>query len=208
MSTRDPRVDAYIAKAADFAKPILNRIRETVHAGCPGVQEDMKWSFPHFMYKGILCSMAAFKQHAAFGFWKESLILGRGKNMDAMGQFGRLTSVSDLPAKRVMIGYVRKAATLNDDGVKVARAPRPSAPKAVRVPADLAGALKKNKPAHAAFESFPPSHRREYIEWITDAKTGETRARRLQQAIEWIAEGKSRNWKYEKSRGSGLGAGS
>jgi uncharacterized protein YdeI (YjbR/CyaY-like superfamily) len=145
----------------------------------------------------MLCSMAAFKQHAAFGFWKGPLILGRGKDIDAMGQFGRLTAVSDLPARNVLIGYVKQAAALNDQGVKVARPPRRAAPKTLRVPAELASALKKNKKAQAAFEDFPPSHKRDYIEWITEAKAAATRARRLQQAIEWIADGKSRNWKYQ-----------
>ena len=190
-------MDAYISKAADFAKPILNQLREAVHASCPDVEEDMKWSFPHFMYKGMLCSMASFKEHAAFGFWKGSLIFGdQAKSGEAMGQLGRLTKPSDLPAKKVLAGYIKSAMALNDDGVKVARVPKRAAPKAVRVPEDLAAALKKNKKAHATFEGFSPSHKREYIEWITEAKTAGTRARRLETAVDWMGEGKSRNWKY------------
>jgi len=128
MGKRDPRVDAYIAKAADFARPILGELRDAVHANCPDVEETMKWSFPHFMYKGILCSMASFKQHAAFGFWKGALILGdRSKNDEAMGQLGRLTKRSDLPRKAVLAGYIRKAVALNDAGVKVTRTPRRAA---------------------------------------------------------------------------------
>ena len=197
MGKRDLRVDAYISKAADFAKPILNQLREAVHASCPDVEEDMKWSFPHFMYKGMLCSMASFKEHAAFGFWKGSLIFGdQAKTGEAMGQLGRLTKPSDLPAKKVLAGYIKRAMALNDDGVKAARVPKRAAPKAVRVPEDLAVALKKNKKAHATFEGFSPSHKREYIEWITEAKTAGTRARRLETAVEWMGEGKSRNWKY------------
>ena len=197
MGKRDVRVDAYISKAADFAKPILNQLREAVHASCPDVEEDMKWSFPHFMYKGMLCSMASFKEHAAFGFWKGSLIFGdQAKSGEAMGQLGRLTKPSDLPAKKVLAGYIKSAMALNDDGVKVARVPKRAAPKAVRVPEDLAAALKKNKKAHATFEGFSPSHKREYIEWITEAKTAGTRARRLETAVEWMGQGKSRNWKY------------
>ena len=197
MGKRDVRVDAYISKAADFAKPILNQLREAVHASCPDVEEDMKWSFPHFMYKGMLCSMASFKEHAAFGFWKGSLIFGdQAKSGEAMGQLGRLTKPSDLPAKKVLAGYIKSAMALNDDGVKVARVPKRAAPKAVRVPEDLAAALKKNKKAHAAFAGFSPSHKREYIEWITEAKTAGTRARRLETAVDWMGEGKSRNWKY------------
>jgi len=198
MGGRDPRVDAYVAKSADFAKPILTRIRDAVHAACPAVEEDMKWSFPHFMYKGVLCSMASFKQHAAFGFWKSSLVLGDGaKDMDTMGQFGRLTKVSDLPLQKTLAAYIKKAVALNDEGVKVPR--KPKAPvKPIRVPPDLAAAMKKSKKVQAAFDAFPPSHKREYIEWITEAKSDETRGRRLAQAIAWIAEGKSRNWKYER----------
>jgi uncharacterized protein YdeI (YjbR/CyaY-like superfamily) len=200
MGKRDPRVDAYIAKAGDFAKPILTRLRAAVHAECPDVEEAMKWSFPHFMYKGMLCSMASFKEHAAFGFWKGSLILGdQSKNAVAMGHLGRLTTVADLPTKPVLASYIKKAVALNDQGVKVERAPKRAAPKAVRVPADLAAGLKKNKPAQQTFAGFSPSHKREYIEWITEAKSAATRARRLQETLEWLADGKSRNWKYVRT---------
>jgi uncharacterized protein YdeI (YjbR/CyaY-like superfamily) len=200
MGKKDPRVDAYIARAGDFAKPILTRLREAVHSACPDVEEAMKWSFPHFMYRGMLCSMASFKEHAAFGFWKGSLILGnKSKNAEAMGQLGRLTSVSDLPPTGVLAGYIKKAVALNDAGVKVARVPKRTAPKPPRVPADLAAALKKSPKAHTAFTAFSPSHRREYIEWITEAKSADTRARRLQTAIGWMAEGKARNWKYMRA---------
>jgi uncharacterized protein YdeI (YjbR/CyaY-like superfamily) len=197
MGKRDPRVDAYIQKAAPFAQPILREFRDIVHGACPGVEETMKWSFPHFDYKGVMCSMAAFKAHAAFGFWKGSLVTGGPRQEDAMGHFGRIAKRSDLPSKAVLAGYVKKAAALNDAGVKVARAPR-SAPKPVKVPADLTAALAGNKKARAGFDALSPSHRREYIEWITEAKAEATRARRLAQAVEWMAEGKSRNWKYEK----------
>jgi uncharacterized protein YdeI (YjbR/CyaY-like superfamily) len=197
MGKRDPRVDAYIRKAAPFARPILAEFRDLVHASCPDVEEKMKWSFPHFDYKGMLCSMAAFKAHAAFGFWKGSLILG-DRNADAMGHFGRITRRSDLPSNKILAGYVTKAAALNDQGVKVPRAPRKAAPKTVKVPAALATALTKNRKAQAGFDALSPSHKREYIEWITEAKSDETRDRRLAQAIEWMAEGKSRNWKYER----------
>ena len=198
MGKRDPRVDAYIAKSAEFARPILTTIRETVHASCPDVVEEMKWSFPHFTYKGMLCSMASFTHHAAFGFWKAELVLGRGKERDAMGHFGRLTKPSDLPSKTVLAGYVKTAAALNDAGVKVPRAPKRAAPKAVKVPSDLTAALKKNKKAQSGFGAMSPSHKREYVEWITGAKSDETRGRRLAQAIEWMADGKARNWKYER----------
>ena len=198
MATRDPRIDAYIAKSADFAKPILTYIRETVHAACPDVMETTKWSMPFFDYHGPLANMSAFKEHAAFGFWKGALVVGRSAGDDerAMGQFGRLTSVKDLPPKKELVALIKKAATLNEEGVKVEKkkAPRPELP----VPAELAAALAKNKKARANFEALPPSHKREYNEWIGEAKREETRAARVAQAIEWIAEGKSRNWKYQR----------
>jgi uncharacterized protein YdeI (YjbR/CyaY-like superfamily) len=197
MGRRDPRVDAYIEKSADFARPILTHLRETVHAAVPDVEEAMKWSFPHFIYKGMLCSMASFKQHCAFGFWKGSLVLGGDGNRDGMGHMGRITTLRDLPSKKELTGYIRKAAALNDQGVKVERQPmRPRTP--VRVPPYVLAALKKNKKAKTAFDAFPPSHKREYVEWITEAKSDETRARRLTTAVEWMAKGKSRNWKYAR----------
>jgi uncharacterized protein YdeI (YjbR/CyaY-like superfamily) len=196
MGKRDARVDQYIAKSADFAKPILAHIRKVVHEACPDVEETMKWSMPHFDYKGIMCGMAAFKEHCAFGFWKASLVLGNPAADDGMGSFGRLTSIKDLPADRQLLAYVKKAAKLNDEGVKVQRAP--SAPKKpIKAPADFSAALKKNKAAQKAFEAFSPSHKREYLEWITEARTDATRTKRMATAVEWLAEGKSRNWKYE-----------
>ena len=198
MGTRDPRIDAYIAKSADFAKPILNQIRETVHAACPDVEESIKWSMPAFTYHGPLMNMAAFKAHATVGFWKGALVIGRSAGDDerAMGHLGRLTSVKDLPPKKELVALIRKAAKLNDDGVKVEKkkAPRPELP----VPPELAAALAKNRKAQATFKAMPPSHQREYNEWVGEAKREETRAARVKQAIVWIAEGKSRNWKYQK----------
>jgi uncharacterized protein YdeI (YjbR/CyaY-like superfamily) len=197
MGARDPRVDAYIAKSADFAKPILKRLRAEVHAVCPDVIEELKWSSPHFNYKGMFCMMAGFKKHCIFGFWKHKLVVGPDAPGNAWARFQQLTSVDDLPSSRVLAGYLKKAMRLNDEGIAIQRKPRKAA-KPVRVPADLAAALKKDKKAQAAFADFSPSHRREYVEWITDAKAADTRARRLAQAAEWIADGKSRNWKYER----------
>ena len=199
MGRKDQRVDAYIAKAQPFARPILTHIRKAVHAACPDVEETMKWSFPHFDYKGMLCSMASFKAHCAFGFWKASLLRDGGipaRSAEAMGQFGRLTSVSELPSEKILAALVRKAASLNDEGVKAPRR-KPAPKKPIEAPDELVAALKKNRKALAAFDAFPPSHRREYVEWIVEAKTDETRQRRIATAIEWMAEGKSRNWKYE-----------
>lgn len=197
MGKKDPRVDAYIEKSADFAKPILKHLREIVHKGCPDVEETIKWGMPAFDYKGILGGMAAFKAHCAFNLWKGSLL--GAKNRDAMGQFGRITALSDLPKDSVLLGYVEEAVRLNAEGVKAPR--RPKEPKKpLETPDDLARALKKNAKARETFEAFSPSHRREYVEWITEAKTEETRKKRLGTAIEWMAEGKPRMWKYMTKR--------
>ena len=202
MGTRDPRIDAYIEKSAGFARPILTHLREVVHDACPQVEETTKWGAPHFMYGGgILCSMASFKQHCAFGFWKGSLVVdGNGKNAEAAGQFGRITKVGDLPPKRVLAGYVKQAMRLNDEGIKSPTRSKPKEPKPeVAVPDFVAAALRKNRKAQATFDGFSPSHRREYVEWITEAKGEDTRQRRLDTAIAWMAEGKSRHWKYARS---------
>ena len=200
MGTRNPQVDAYIAKSQPFARPILEHLREVVHGACPDVVEEMKWSMPHFMYKGMLAGMAAFKAHCTFGFWKGKLILGKDEmNREAMGHFGNIRSLDDLPSKRTLAAYVKNAAKLNEEGVKVPRAPKARVPGAVTVPADLAAALRRNRKARASFEAFSPSHRREYIEWITEAKREETREKRLATTIEWLEEGKPRHWKYLKS---------
>ena len=198
MGTRDDRVDAYIAKSAEFARPILNHLRDVVHAACPEVEETMKWSRPHFVYKGMLCGMSAFKEHCAFGFWNHSLVLEKCRDdvKDGMGQFGRITQVSDLPSKKILSGYIKEAMKLNDTGVKSPTRSKLKTPRDVVVPDDLRSALQKNKKALATFEKLSPSHKREYIEWITEAKTDATRTRRLETAIEWMAEGKPRNWKY------------
>lgn len=200
MPARDPRIDAYIARSADFARPILTHIRDVVHSACPDVEETMKWSSPHFMYKGMLAGMASFKAHCAFGFWKGALVTGDStRGAEAMGSFGRITKISDLPSRTALAGYVKKAMQLNEENVprpktKVPRSPR----KEIAIPADFSNALEKNRKARATFDGFSPSHRREYLEWITEAKQEDTRRRRMAQAIEWLSEGKSRNWKYEK----------
>ena len=201
MGTRDPRVDAYIARSAEFARPILTHLRAVVHAACPEVEETLKWSAPSFMYKGMLCGMAAFKEHCIFGFWKGSLIKGVGgrDSDEAMGNYGRIGSVADLPSKKALTGFIKEAMRLNDEGIKVVRK-KPGSRKPLPVPPDLAAALRKNPKARATFEGFSPSHRREYLEWITEAKGEETRRRRLETAVGWMAEGKARNWKYMQRR--------
>jgi uncharacterized protein YdeI (YjbR/CyaY-like superfamily) len=198
MPETDIRIDAYIEKSADFAQPILTHLRKLVHKACPDVNETLKWSMPSFEFKGLLCGFAAFKQHCTFGFWKQSLMETDAfpKNKTAMGSFGRITSLKDLPSDKVMIGLIHQAMELNEKGVKVPKKPAPEKKELV-VPAVLSAALKKNKAARATFDKFPYSCKKEYIEWITEAKTEPTRDKRLATTIEWLAEGKRRNWKYE-----------
>jgi uncharacterized protein YdeI (YjbR/CyaY-like superfamily) len=198
MGKRDPRVDAYIDKAAEFAKPILIEIRERVHEVCSACEESMKWSSPTFMYHGLLCGMTAFKEHASFGFWKGPLVLGAraGSDRPSDAYRIRLTSVADLGSKKAMAATIKKAMALNEAGVTIPRTRTLPAP--IVVPDDLAAALRKNRRAQAAFEKFSPSHQREYAEWITQAKREDTRVRRLETAIQQIAEGKPQNWKYMK----------
>jgi uncharacterized protein YdeI (YjbR/CyaY-like superfamily) len=205
MGRKDPRVDAYIARAAEFARPVLKRIRKVVHAGCPDVEETIKWGSPTFMYKGMLCGMAAFKAHCAFGFWKQRLLEDRiaaaGKVKEpAMGQFGRLTAVSDLPDDRVLLGLVRVAAALNAQGIKVPGRSRRKVRRALAVPGYFTGALRKNRKARATFDGFSYTNKKDYVEWVTEARQEETRKRRLETAIAWMAEGKARNWKYIRRR--------
>lgn len=199
MGRRDPRIDAYIAKAAPFAQPILQRIRDVVHEACPEVEETMKWSMPTFVYAGgILAGMAAFKQHASFGYWKHALVMGEGAQRDGMGSYGKMATLKDVPSKRRLVADIRRAMQLNEAGVKTPGPRKTAAPKPPpETPPDLLAALAKNRKARTTFEALAPSHRREYVEWITEARRDETRARRLAQTVEWLAEGKRRNWKYE-----------
>lgn len=196
----DPRIDAYIAKSAAFAQPILRHLRQLVHQACPAADETIKWGCPHFVYTGgILCSMAAFKAHVAFGFWHQGMkkVLGAAgeKEETAMGSFGRVEKLDDLPDDKALVRYIQAAAKLNESDVPRRAKPKPKT--ALPVPADFASALKKNKTAAVNFESFSASQRREYIEWITEAKREETREKRLATSLEWLTEGKTRNWKYE-----------
>lgn len=202
MGRKDPRVEAYIAASADFARPILVHLRGLVHRACPDVQETIKWGFPHFEHHGVLCSMAAFKKHCAFSFWKAPAMNDRAgilqeTGSEGMGHLGRITSKDELPSDEVLIAYIKEAAKMNEQGVSVERSAR-GTKKLLRVPADLAAAFKHNRKARETFEQFSPSHRRDYIEWIVDAKKPETRKRRVATAVAWLSEGKRRNWKYER----------
>ena len=198
MPSHDARIDAYIAKSASFAQPILEHLRAVIHEACPDVEETIKWSMPFYVYKGApLCNMAAFKQHCSFGFWQRRGVLGETAEK-GMGQFGQLTSLKDLPAKKTLIAHIKKAMALNESGVKTKRPSSASKPPAV-MPEDVTALLAQRKHAGArkTYESFPPSAQREYVDWITDAKTDATRQKRIATTLEWLAEGKRRHWKYE-----------
>jgi uncharacterized protein YdeI (YjbR/CyaY-like superfamily) len=203
MASSDKRIDAYIAAAQPFAQPILRHLRRLIHTACPGAEETMKWSFPHFDYKGeMMCSMAAFKQHCAFNFWKASLMKDKGLAANAtsetsMGHLGRITSLKDLPSDRKMIAYIKEAAALNDRGIKVKKI-RPAEKQGLTVPPYFTAAVQRNKKAAAVFAAFSYSQKKEYVQWVTEAKTEETRDRRLNTSVEWMSEGKVRNWKYVK----------
>jgi hypothetical protein len=201
MGKRDARIDAYIATSAPFARPVLEHLRAVVHAACPTVDETIKWGAPFFMHHGTLCKMASFKQHCAFGFWKGSLVIGsRGKSAAAMGQFGRITKLSDLPPRRTLAALVKRAMALNEAGVKSPTRSKPRRTDRPKPPDDFRDALKKHRKAFEHYAAFSPSQQREYVEWVGGAKRPETRARRLAHSIEWLSEGKSLNWKYERPR--------
>jgi uncharacterized protein YdeI (YjbR/CyaY-like superfamily) len=195
MATTNPSIDTYIANAAEFARPILTHLRAVVHAACPEVEETINWGMPFFLYRGLLCNMAAFKQHCAFSFWKGEQIIGEGE-ATAMGQFGRIEKLSDLPPKKILAGYVKKAMALNETGAKAPTRAKAAPKSETAAPDDLVTALKKNAKARKTFDAFSPSHRREYVEWITEAKRETTRAQRLATTIEWLTEGKPLRWKY------------
>jgi len=199
--SRDPRIDAYIAKAQPFAQPILTHIRAVMHAACPEAEETIKWGMPFWDYKGrVMASMAAFKAHASMGLWRMGAEgpskVGAKDKGDGMGQFGKLASIADLPDEAELTALIHKAMAIIDEGPapREKKAPKPQLP----VPEDLAAALAGNPAAKATFDGFSPSNQRDYNEWISEAKRPETRAQRLTQAIEWMAEGKPRHWKYKR----------
>jgi uncharacterized protein YdeI (YjbR/CyaY-like superfamily) len=198
MGVRNPQVDKYINGAAPFAQPILRKVRDLFHKAGPQIEEKLKWGCPSFEHKGIVGGMAAFKRYVAWGLWKAKLLEQQGlmksdKSSHMSG--GNITDVSEIPPEKKVVALIRQAIELNERGVKLPQ--RSGKPKPLpKTPADLSSALKGNAAAAATFKAFSPSHKREYIEWITEAKSAETRARRLAQALEWMADGKPRNWKY------------
>lgn len=199
MLNTDQRIDAYIEGSQGFAKPILRHIRELVHEACPDIEETMKWSMPHFDFKGPICNMAAFKRHCAFGFWKQQILQHEAINSDrnTLSTFGKIASLEDLPDDSVIIELVQKAVELNEKGINVPKK-KAAVKQQLDVPPILLEALARNEKAVETFAAFPYSGKKEYVEWIVDAKTEVTRAKRLATAIEWLTEGKRRNWKYEK----------
>lgn len=202
MPTADPRVDAYIAKAPAFAQPILGYLRALIHATCPDAIETIKWGMPCFLFQDrILCGIAAFKQHCSLWFWKARGAVPKATtDSDGMGQFGRITAVTDLPSQKVIAVYLRAAIKRGLDAVANPIREKPATTRpSLEVPGDLLAALNRHQTAHRTFDSFSPSCKREYIDWICEAKRIATRERRIAQAIEWMAEGKRRNWQYQKT---------
>jgi hypothetical protein len=197
MPTKTPEVDAYIAKSAPFARPIFEKLRRLFHQACPEIEEKLKWGCPSFEYKGMVGGFAGFKQHAAFGFWRQDVLpdpLGLFKTRGAFGS--KLTDISQLPADDVLLRYIHAAVELNETGAPARFKSKPKPP--LKTPPWFLAALRKNKKALATFENFPPSHKREYVEWVAEARQDETRRKRLETALEWMSQGKPRNWKYMK----------
>ncbi|HEV3029069.1 MAG TPA: DUF1801 domain-containing protein [Planctomycetota bacterium] len=203
MGQKNPNVDQYIAASGDFARPILRQLRAAVHRGCPGVTEELKWNAPFFVYKGLLCMMAAFKKHCTFGFWKHALLQERVKELQprgsgAMDRFVRLHSLVDLPDQKMLVQLVKEAAVLNEKGIQIQRNATPKKERVLAVPESFMKAVRANRKARATFDAGSYTFRKEYVDWVREAKTEETRERRLRTAVAWMAQGKSRNWKYEK----------
>ena len=203
MARIDQHIDTYIKNSADFAKPILNHLRRLVHKACPQVEETIKWGFPHFDYKGeMMCNMASFKQHCTFGFWKATLmkdktLAERAKSETAMAHLGRISGLKDLPSDATLVRYIKEAMQLNDAGIKVKKK-KSIIKRDLELPEYFLKELKKSKAAQKTFDAFSYSNKKEYVMWITEAKTEETRNSRMTTAIEWMADGKPRNWKYIK----------
>ncbi len=198
------KIDLYIAKAAPFAQPILWHLCEVVHQAVPDVEEAVKWSMPFFMYQGIiLANIAAFKAHCSFGIWKENQVMAKQEGVEdrgtGMGNFGKLTSLKDLPPDKELKAILKEAARKIAAGERTKTWERPAktAPGTMEIPEALAAALAKNKVAAKMFAAMTAGCRREYCDWIAEAKREETRDKRVATALEWIGEGKQRHWKYQ-----------
>lgn len=197
MVTLDPRFDAYIAKAAPFAQPILRELRARMHKVCPDVVETIKWRNLSFEYHGLLAGMAAFNAHLAFGFWKDELLKADAALTPTLVKVGRVTELAGLPTAAAFAKAVKKAMALNRDGAPLPRK-KPGKRAPIAMPPAFAQALAAMPKAKKTFDGFPPGKQRDYLEWITEAKKDATRDQRIEQAVAWLAEGKSRHWKYER----------
>ena len=204
MADDSKRVDEYIKNAPDFARPIMEKIRKAFHKGCPECEEAIKWGCPYFMYKGMLGGMASFKGHVSMGFWRSKemddpeKLFDTGTGAKASMCNAHFHNLKEVPTQKILAEYVKRAAKLQDT-----EAPKKKATKkkiSTRIPADLAELFKKHKKAKTVFEGFAPSHKRDYIEWITEAKRDATRQKRLKTTIEWLSEGKQRHWKYQTNK--------
>lgn len=205
MGAKDKRIDAYIEKSADFAQPILKHFRALVHKACPDVEETMKWSMPHFDYKGsMMCHMASFKHHCAFSFRKAALLsdgeklIAKAKTEEAMGHLGKITTLKDLPKDSVLLKYIKEGMILNEEGIKLPGKNKSAGKKELDIPDYFFKALKKNKEAAKTFNGFNYSNKKDYVAWVTEAKTEATRNSRLETAVQWMSEGKTKHWKYAK----------
>ncbi|MCB9876458.1 MAG: YdeI/OmpD-associated family protein [Planctomycetes bacterium] len=193
----DPRVDDYLAAAAEWARPILTELRARVHRACPGVVETIKWRRPAFELGGLIGGMSEFKEYCSFGFWQEKALLEAGDEAEAVIEAcGKITTLKQLPGKAAFARVLKLALQRNQAGGKLPRSKAKRHPP-LEVPADLAAALARDEAAKEHFDAFAPSYRRDYIEWITGAKKDATRQTRIAQAVEWLRDGKKRHWKYE-----------
>jgi uncharacterized protein YdeI (YjbR/CyaY-like superfamily) len=196
MGKKIKEIDAYILKSPDFSKPVLTHLRELIHKVCPGVEEKIRWGFPNFDYKNqVMITMAGFKQHCVIGFWKSKLIKGLE---ETLGKRKHIKTIKDLPSDKKLSGFIKEAMRLNEEGIKLPAKTKSTEKKELIIPDYFIKALEKNKKTLQSFENFSYSHKKEYVEWITEAKTDETRNKRIATALEWIAGGKGRNWKYER----------
>lgn len=201
MANLDKRIDVYIANSADFARPILKHLRHLVHVACPNVQETIRWGFPHFDHEGIMCSMASFKNHCAFGFWKSSIMKDaevlKYNNQKAMGNAGKIQSLPDLLSDKIIISQIREAMKLNEDGIKLPERKNEDKKPVLITPDSLKRELVKNRKASNTYKNLSFAHKHEYIEWIEESKSEATKQKRILTTVEWLMEGKTRNWKYE-----------
>lgn len=193
----DARVDEYVERAAEFARPILLHLRLLVHQACPEIDETIKWSRPFFVHRGtIIANMAAFKRHCSFGLWGPGMT--PLSTDGAGGSLARIESLAGLPEDAAIVAMVRDAIKrVGNTGAAATKGRVKAVSEDIAVPQDLALALAEIDGAIAHFEALSPSCKREYVLWIEEAKRKETRARRVGETARWIAEGKRRNWKYE-----------